>query len=296
MDAVMAENLAKIYRGGVWGIRNVSFNAKTSSITVLLGPNGAGKTTTVSILSTLLKPTKGRASVLGYDIVRDTWKIRERIALCPQDIAVDVNWSPLEAVKGYLIARGWGIRDATREARKWLEELELWDIRNRPVARLSGGQRKRVAVAMVLASNADVIFLDEPTSGLDVEGKYRVWKALRAVIKDGATILLTTHDMKEAEIIGDKIVLISSGVVIAEGSVEELLSKVPFKYKVVAKNVKYIPDGMSSKAISLEDRLILYAETRSEAMELMSMLDAENIIVGEVGLEDAYIYLVERRR
>jgi len=200
MYAIMAESLAKMYRGGVWGIRNVSFNAKTGSITVLLGPNGAGKTTTVSILSTLLKPTKGRASVLGYDIVRDTWKVRERIALCSQDIADDVNWSPLEAVKGYLIARGWSIRDATREARRWLEELELWDIRNRPVARLSGGQRKRVAVAMVLASNADVIFLDEPTSGLDVEGKYRVWKALRAVIKDGATILLTTHDMKVAEI------------------------------------------------------------------------------------------------
>ncbi len=279
-----------------WGIRDVSFSVPSGSITVLLGPNGAGKTTTIGVLSTLLKPTRGRAFVLGYDVVGEASVVRKKIALCPQDIMVDVNWSPLEAVKGYLIARGFSLGDALREASRWLKELELWSVRDRPAARLSGGQRKRIAVAMVLASNADLVFLDEPTSGLDVEGKYRVWRSLRSTVKSGATILLTTHDMREAEVISDYVVLISKGVVVARGRVEELVSKVPYKYRVVARNVRYIPGDISSRIISFEDRAIIYAKTRSEALAIASSLEAGDISVGEVGLEDAYIYLVENTR
>ena len=112
-------------------------------------------------------------------MVRDAWRVREKIALCPQDVRVDVNWTPREAVEGYLLCRGFSYGDARRQARYWLEELDLWSVRDRVIARLSGGQAKRVAVAMALASNADVVFLDEPTSGLDVEGKVRVWRSLK---------------------------------------------------------------------------------------------------------------------
>jgi len=296
MDTIIANNLGKRYKNGVWGAVDVTFNAKNRNITVLLGPNGAGKTTTVKMLTTILKPTKGKGLVLGYDIVKDPWEVRKRIALCPQDVRVDPNWTPWEAVKGFLVARGWGIRDAEQEARKWLEELELWDVRNRPSVHLSGGQRKRIAVAMVLATNVDVLFLDEPTSGLDVEGRYKVWKALRTTIKEGATILLTTHDMKEAEIIGDKIVLISKGKVIAEGSVEELVSKIPYSYKVVVKNVKQpsIPIN-NNRVLDLEDRLIVYTESRSEALSIASSIEAETVSISEVGLEDAYLYLTKKR-
>ena len=296
MDTIVANNLGKKYKNGIWGAVDVTFNAGNHNITVLLGPNGAGKTTTVKMLTTILKPTKGKGLVLGYDIVKDPWEVRKRIALCPQDVRVDPNWTPWEAVKGFLVARGWGIRDAEQEARKWLEELELWDVRNRPSVHLSGGQRKRIAVAMVLATNVDVLFLDEPTSGLDVEGRYKVWKALRTTIKEGATILLTTHDMKEAEIIGDKIVLISKGKVIAEGSVEELVSKIPYSYKVVVKNVKQpsIPIN-NNRVLDLEDRLIVYTESRSEALSIASSIEAETVSISEVGLEDAYLYLTKKR-
>ncbi len=293
MEAIVARELARLYRGKVWGLRNASFSCKNRSITVLLGPNGAGKTTTVRILSTLLKPTRGKAFVLGLDVVRDAWRVRERIAVCPQDVRVDINWSPLEAVKGYLVCRGWSMSDAYSEARRWLEELELWDVRNRPVARLSGGQGKRVAVAMVLASNADVLFLDEPTSGLDVEGRYRVWRALRTTVGSGATILLTTHDMREAEMLGDKIVLISKGTVVAEGTVEQLLTRIPFRHKIIAKNTRRLPEGVDGKIVNLGDRVIIYVESHSEAVAIASEIEAESVMIGEVSLEDAYVYMVE---
>lgn len=295
MEAIVANELAKIYPNGVWGAINVSFVTSSRSITVLLGPNGAGKTTTVRMLATLLKPTKGYGLILGYDILRDVWEVRKRIALCPQDVSVDINWTPWEAVKGFLMARGWGISNAEREAMRWLEELELWDVRKRLVAHLSGGQRKRVAVAMVLATNADVLFLDEPTSGLDVAGKYKVWKALRTTIKSGSTILLTTHDMGEAEIISDKVVFVSKGVVVAEGKVESLISKVPYTYKVIVKNTKNrIKHSEDDRILDLGDRLIIYAKSKEEALALASEINAETISISKVSLEDAYLYLTKR--
>jgi len=292
MDAIIAEGLGRVYRGSVWGIRDVSFRVGGGSLTVLLGPNGAGKTTTVKVLTTILKPTRGSAYVMGYDVVRDVWEVRRRVALCPQDVRVDPNWTPWEAVKGYLLTRGWGISDAEREAKVWLEELELWEVRNRISTHLSGGQRKRIAVAMVLATNADVMFLDEPTSGLDVEGRYKVWRALRTVIKNGGTILLTTHDMKEAELISDKVILISKGKVVAEGGGEALISTLPYRHTVIARGVRN--NSLSTdpcRLVNLEDRLVIYAESKSKALSIASSIEAESVTISEVGLEDAYIYL-----
>jgi len=138
------------------------------------------------------------------------------------------------------------------------------------------------------------LFLDEPTSGLDVEGKYRVWKALRLTVREGSTILLTTHDMNEASMISDKVILISRGIVVAEGSVEELVSKVPYRYRIVAKNTKSIPRYIKNRVVELGDRVVIYAETRSEALSIVSELSAESISINEVGLEDAYTYLTSR--
>ena len=213
------------------------------------------------------------------------------LALCPQDIRVDPNWTPYEAVVGYLLCRGFSLGDARKEARRWLDELSLWDVRNTPVAKLSGGQGKRVAVAMVLASNADVYILDEPTSGLDVEGKYRVWRALRRALSKGATILLTTHDMKEAEIVMDKVVMIHRGHTIAEGGFNDIVSKVPYRFKVVMWGCGDVPRGVGH-VIDLGDKAIIYVSSRHEALRLTSQLSCDSITVSGIGLEDAYMYLV----
>ncbi len=283
---VVAEGLAKQYPGGVWGLVDASFTANTGSVTVLLGPNGAGKTTTIRILSTLLKPTRGRALVAGYDVVREAWEVRRRIALMPQEARMDMNWTPMEAVKWYLVARGWSLRDAEKEARRWLEELGLWEARNRSGWRLSGGQRRKVVVAMVLATGAEVVFLDEPTEELDVESRYAVWSAVRSYARTGRTVIFTTHNMREAEMLADQVVMISRGRVIAAGSPERLVSSLPYRYRVVARGARRVPrDG-----VRVGDTYILYTATRGEAYALASEVEAASIVVEEVSLEDAYLY------
>ncbi|NPA74987.1 MAG: ABC transporter ATP-binding protein [Euryarchaeota archaeon] len=287
--SVIARHMAKKYAGKIWGARDIDFEAENGKITVLLGPNGAGKTTTVGLLSTLLRPTKGEALIDGYSTVREPWKVRERIALCPQDIKVDMNWTPWDAVKGYLMVRGYSREEVMERGEKYLRSMELWDVRTRPSIRLSGGQRKRIAVAMVLASGAPVIFLDEPSSGLDVEARYVVWKSLREEAKNGKVIVLTTHDMREAEMLGDQIVMISGGNSVAKGTPEELRKIIPYAYKIVVKN----PENMTGRAdIDFGDRKIIYAKTRDEALEIMENIKAESVALEEVTLEDVYLHVM----
>ncbi len=292
-EAVVAEGLGKKYKNGVWGAVDVSFSVREGSIAVLLGPNGAGKTTTIGMLTTILKPTRGRGLVAGYDVVKQVREVRKRIALCPQDVRVDPNWTPWEAVVGYLWARGLSRSDAVSLAKKWLEELELWDVRNRVAYSLSGGQRKRVAVAMVLASEADVVFLDEPTAGLDVEGRYKVWRALREAVKSGRTILLTTHDMGEAETVSDKLVLIHKGRVVAEGRTDEIKRKLPYTHKVVLKKPRVKPSIDRDRVLDLGDTVIVYASSYREALSVASESIADSVSIQTVSLEDVYLHIVK---
>jgi len=293
-NAIKAEGLGKRYPNGVWGARDVSLGARYGEVTVLLGPNGAGKTTTVGMLTTLLKPTKGKARVAGYDVVRDYVEVRKRIALCPQDISIDANWTPLEAVVGYLMLRGFSKRDAVEEAKYWLEVLDLWSVRNRVARALSGGQRKRVAVAMILASNASVLFLDEPTAGLDVEGKYKVWRALRDFVREGRCVVMTTHDMREAQLIADQVVMIHKGVTVAAGTPERLMRVIPFRFKVI---VKGSVDGLSAgRVVRLGDRIVAYARSRVAALSIAGSVTASSVTIDEVDLEDVYLEVVGSKK
>ncbi len=285
--SVIAKHLGKRYSNGVWGAKDVNFKAERGKITVLLGPNGAGKTTTIGMLTTLLKPTRGEAIIEGFSTMENVWDVRKLIALCPQDIRVDTNWTPWDAIKGYLLVRGQDKKNAESIGERYLKALDLWRVKDIPGIQLSGGQRKRIAVAMVLASGADVIFLDEPSSGLDVEARYVVWKSLREEANKGKTIILTTHDMREAEMLGDRIVMISKGVSVISGTVEELKAKIPYSHKIVVKNVVKMS---TDEHIDLGDRKIIYAKSRDEAIELIKKIRAESISVEEVTLEDVYLY------
>lgn len=290
-EAVIAEGVSKLYSNGVWGIRGVSFKAGYGELLVLLGPNGSGKTTTINVLTTLIKPTSGRAIVAGYDVVREARMARRFIALMPQDAAPDPNWTPLEAVKWYLVARGLSLGDAEREARLWLEKLGLWDVRGRSGWELSGGQRRRILAAMVLASGAPIVFLDEPTAGIDVEGKYVIWSSLREAVRDGRCIVYTTHDMREAERIGDVIVMLKNGVIVASGTPVELVERLPFKYKVVVESGNARCDNTVFK-VNFAGSTILYFRSRGEALTCIAELAGVRATLEEVSLEDAYIHNV----
>ncbi|BDR92108.1 ABC transporter ATP-binding protein [Vulcanisaeta souniana] len=231
MQAIMASKLRRSF-GGRDVLRGVDLDVDYGVIATLLGPNGAGKTTLIRILTTELMPHGGDAYVAGFDVVRHASEVRRRIAVIPQDAKPISYMTPHEFVYSYLLLRGLPRNDAGKAARDSLEELGLWELRNTPIYQLSGGMSRRVLVAAVLASSAEVIFLDEPTVGLDAASRRVVWNSLRRYSNDGATVFLTTHYIDEAEQISDVVYLIDNGLIISRGRPRELVERLPGKYVV----------------------------------------------------------------
>lgn len=290
--AISSTGLGKKY-GDTWGLRNSTFNIKDGELAVLVGPNGAGKTTTVKILATFLKPTQGKAEVLGMDIAKDYNRIRQRIAYLPQGFDINNNLTPLESIKWTLVARGISLVEAKLRAKKWVELMDLEECKNRIGWTLSGGEKRKVAVGTTLAADADVVFLDEPTTGLDVEARHIIWKLVRDIVRRGKTILLTTHDMNEGETIADTAVLMNHGETVNQNTPQNLIKILPYQYRVTTKkeslNGAVLPD-----TIDLGDRMIIYAKSDKKLRNLMaSFSDLSSVIsVDKVGLEDAYLHLV----
>ncbi len=285
--------LGKNY-GKAWGLKDATFHVEQGRLAVLVGPNGAGKTTTVKMLVTVLKPSKGRAEVLGMDVVKDCKRIRKRIAYFPQGFMMNLNLTPEGYIKWNLMARGFPLSEAKLKADEWVKLMGLQYCRNRAGWTLSGGERRKVVVATALASDADVIFLDEPTAGLDVESRHVVWRLVRDIVAKGTTILLTTHDMKEAEMIADEVIVINEGKVLIKDAPQNLIKSLSHRYKVAVKKGSFKSGFSSIYSIDLGDRLIIYANDSREVEGLISRLnDPSSIIsIDSVGLEDVYLHLI----
>ncbi|MGC9071266.1 MAG: ATP-binding cassette domain-containing protein [Acidilobus sp.] len=223
--SIEARDLTKKY-GSLVAVDHISFKVYRGEIYSLLGPNGAGKTTTISMLATLRLPTEGDALVEGYSIVRDRVRVRKVIGVVPQDLTADDELTGLDNV--LLMARLHGNRGKEAEERAWeaIKFMELEEAANRRVMYYSGGMRRRLEIAMSIVHDPRVIFLDEPTVGLDVQTRRHIWDLVRALKKEGITIILTTHYMEEAEELSDRVAIIDRGKIVAEGTPEDLKAKV----------------------------------------------------------------------
>jgi len=206
-------------------LKGVNFEVNRGEIFALLGSNGAGKTTIINILSTLLKPDGGTASVCGYDAARQPEKVRRSISLTGQFAAVDGMLTGRENL--ILIAELRGAPKPRQAADSLLNRFGLSDAANKRADIYSGGMARRLDIAMSLVGEPEVIFLDEPTTGLDPEARLEVWKTVKTLAGGGTTILLTTQYLDEAEHLADRVAILHGGRIIADGTVEELKKLFP---------------------------------------------------------------------
>ncbi|NKY49867.1 ATP-binding cassette domain-containing protein [Nocardia vermiculata] len=224
-DAIIAEGLVKKY-GHVVALDGLDLTVPEGTVTALLGPNGAGKTTTVRVLTTLLTPDSGRATVAGIDVLREPQRLRAHIGASGQYAAVDEYLTGFENLE--MVGRLYhlGIQRSKQRARELLERFSLADAADRPVKGYSGGMRRRLDLAGALVANPPVLFLDEPTTGLDPRARLDLWDVIEELVAGGTTLLLTTQYMEEADRLADAIAVIDRGTVIARGTADELKSLV----------------------------------------------------------------------
>jgi ABC-2 type transport system ATP-binding protein len=222
---VVAEGLGKRY-GDLWALRDVDLAVAQGSVLGLLGHNGAGKTTAVRILTTLLRPTEGRATVAGHDVVADAGAVRTKIGLAGQQATVDGLLTARANLE--MVGRLYHLPRAVARARadELLERLSLSDAADRLVKTFSGGMRRRLDLAASLVATPPVLFLDEPTTGLDPRSRMELWARLRELVREGATMLLTTQYLEEADRLADDIVVLDGGRVAAQGSPTQLKARV----------------------------------------------------------------------
>jgi ABC-2 type transport system ATP-binding protein len=224
--AIEAEGLTKRYDEKVLAVDGVDLSIPTNSIYALLGPNGAGKTTTISMLTTLIEPTAGKAQIAGFDVIQQANEVRSRIGVTFQEIVLDpdlTGWQSLE-----FHGRLYNMPKPQRESKiaELLQLVELEDAADRRTNTYSGGMKRRLELARGLMTEPAVLFLDEPTQGLDPQNRANIWEYIRNLqTNTNTTLLLTTHYMDEAEILADKVGIIDHGRLIVEGVPKELINQ-----------------------------------------------------------------------
>lgn len=222
--AVETQSLTKKY-GDFLALDQVTFSVRSGEIFGLLGPNGAGKTTTIKILTTLVRPTSGKATVAGYDVVRKPREVKRRIGWVAAEVILDDDLTAMENLS--LQASLQGMNNWRETALSLLDYFGIREQANLKVGKFSTGMRKKLEIVMALLNSPEVIFMDEPTIGLDVSTRQMLWKLIEDVNSEyGVTVLLTTHYMEEADALCHRIGIINRGKIVAIGSPEELKSKV----------------------------------------------------------------------
>ena len=294
--AVEVEGLRKSY-GAVEAVRGISFTVDEGEVFALLGPNGAGKTTTVEILEGFRRRDGGRVSVLGFDPASGGRRLKEQMGIVLQTSGVDPYLTVAETVEMFR-----GYYPNPRPLDEVINLVGLMDKRDSRVTKLSGGQRRRLDVAIALAGDPRVLFLDEPTTGFDPGARRNAWDVIQGLKQLGKTIFLTSHSMDEVQFLADRVVIISAGKVVAEGTPDTLAGReqaaasIRFKLPATAS----LPAGISSEVKTDGEFLEVQTQDPTRALyELTSWavqqnLSLEGLEVTRPSLEDVYLQITEQ--
>jgi ABC-2 type transport system ATP-binding protein len=292
---ISCTGLTKVYgKSSRKALDSVTFRIPAKGIFVLIGRNGSGKTTMVRILSTELEPTSGTVTIDGVDVVENPAEIRNRIAIVPQE-ARTINWmTPMQTAFSYLLWRGFSRSEAKQRASDALEVLGMGKFAHNLNRTLSGGMKRKVLVATVLASEADVIFLDEPTTGLDPISRREFWEILRRTSAN-RFVFLTTHYLEEAEALADEIGILDSGKMVRIGTLQGLRKSIDFNFSL------RIPAGQLFSMPRIEHGEVFHGREETniltveeEAYNISRELARNGIrfTVNPVSLEDIFFYLI----
>jgi ABC-2 type transport system ATP-binding protein len=280
--------------GDVEAVKDVSLEVKQGEIFGFLGPNGAGKSTTLNILTTLIAPTDGKATVVGFDLLKNPQKVRKQIGYVSQAGGADTFSNAFENL--LLQARLYGISkpDASRKATELVERFQMSDFAKREARTYSGGQKRRLELALGIVHNPKLVFLDEPTTGLDPQSRAYFWEEIKRLKKDGMTVFLTTHYLEEADNLCDRVAIIDHGTIVALDTPLQLKREIGGESITVdfvndndTERAKAILGSMSfiKKIYRQENKLYLFAESgESLIAEVLRIIDKENISIQTIGL------------
>jgi daunorubicin resistance ABC transporter ATP-binding subunit len=301
--AILVEGLAKRF-GDVVALDGIDFEVRPGNVFGLLGPNGAGKTTAVRVLATILRPDGGRARVMGHDVVHEAAAVRFQIGLAGQNAAVDANLTGRENLRLIGTLAQMPRREIEPRARELLERFDLSDAADRPVRTYSGGMRRRLDVAAALVQRPPVLFLDEPTTGLDIQSRTELWAVIRELVGEGATVLLTTQYLEEADKLADRIAVVDHGRIVANDTAAEL--KAQLASTVIEIGMETEEEGRRAQALlapiaadpQRDGALVRIASNRGPRalIEAVRSLDAHalapaTLTVHEPTLDDAFLAL-----
>lgn len=305
MTIIEIKNLSKTYASGTSALKNVSLSIAKGEIFALLGPNGAGKTTLIGIVTGVVNKTSGTVTVMGKDIVRDYRFTRSHIGLVPQELLLDPFLTVEEALR---YQRGfYGKKRDDALIKNILQSLSLWDKRAQQVRTLSGGMKRRVLIGKALTNEPSILFLDEPTAGVDVELRKDMWAQIARLRDRGTTIILTTHYIEEAELMADRIGIITGGELKIVERKSDLLEKLGDKKLLVtlAAPLPQIPATLAHYHLALSEngtRLSYsYGASAAHVTTLLADLERHGIAVHDIdtrtrSLEEIFVELINQRK
>ena len=303
---ISVKNLNKIYPDNFYALSNISLDIKQGEVFALLGPNGAGKTTLISSVCGLIKQTSGEIKVSNFDTIKDYKKTRSLIGLVPQEFPLENYESVLNTVN---FSRGlFGKKPDENHVKKVLQSLKLWDKKDSPIITLSGGMKRRVLIAKALSHNPKILFLDEPTSGVDIQLRKEMWEMIFKLKRSGVTVILTTHYIKEAETIADRIGILNKGELILVENKENLINKFGEKTIIIefGKKIYKVPKQIKAfDSFITDDNLCLVIKKLknqkdiniTNIMKVISELEIPiiDIKTEESSLEDIFLDIIDEK-